>query len=204
MTGAATDAAALAVTFTSVNNTLGEVVTIKGGSGNDVLTGSATANDIISGGAGNDIITYDGGADVFTGGAGNDTFVVGVAGTKTAYLTIADATAGDIIDLSALGTVAAKTAAQMLAAKVTLGAAATFDQYLDSAAAGGANSLAWFNFGGDTYLVVDQNAGNTFVSGTDAVIKLTGVVSLGTSSISARMPYSSAVLPEIFTMTFIS
>ena len=185
VTGAATDAAALAVTFTSVNNTLGEVVTIKGGSGNDVLTGSATANDIISGGAGNDIITYDGGADVFTGGAGNDTFVVGVAGTKTAYLTIADATAGDIIDLSALGTVAAKTAAQMLAAKVTLGAAATFDQYLDGAAAGAADTLAWFNFGGDTYLVVDQSAGNSFVSGTDSVIKLTGVVSLGTSSIAA-------------------
>ncbi|WP_425974030.1 hypothetical protein [Tepidimonas sp. HKU78] len=185
VTGAAADAAALAVTFVSANVTVAENVTIKGGSGNDSLTGSATANDSIFGNDGADTLVYTGGADVFTGGAGNDTFVAGVAGTKTAYLTIADATAGDIIDLSALGTVAAKTAAQMLAAKVTLGAAATFDQYLDAAAAGAANTLAWFNFGGDTYLVVDQSAGNSFVSGTDAVIKLAGVVSLGTSSISA-------------------
>lgn len=183
VTGAAADAAALAVTFVSANTTTGEVVSIKGGSGNDVLTGSATANDTIMGGAGNDTITYTGGTDAVTGGAGNDTFVVAAAGTKTSYLTITDAAAGDIIDLSALGTVAAKNAAAMLAAKVTLGAAATFDQYLETAAAGGANSLAWFNFGGDTYLVVDQSAGAAFVSGTDAVIKLTGVVSLGTSSI---------------------
>lgn len=187
VTGVATDAAALAVTFVSNNATVGGVVTIKGGAGNDSLTGNAATKDVIDGGAGNDSITYGGGADEFTGGTGTDTFVVGASGTKTVYLTIADAQAKDIIDLSALGTVANKSAAQMLAAKVTLGAAATFDQYLDGAAAGIADTLAWFNFGGDTFLVVDRSAGATFVSATDAVIKLTGTVTLNTSSIATEL-----------------
>lgn len=187
VTGAATDAAALKVTYVSGNTTVAETVTIKGGSGNDSLTGSATANDTISGGDGVDTLVYNGGTDVFTGGAGKDIFTVSAAGTKISYLTIADAVAGDTINLAALGTVADKTAAQMLTAKVTLGAAATFDQYLDSAAAGIANTLGWFTFGTDTYLVVDQSAGGAFVSGSDAVIKLTGTVSLGTSTITTEV-----------------
>ncbi|SDY90803.1 S-layer protein, partial [Lentibacter algarum] len=71
VSGAAADAAAMAVTYTSDNVTVGENVTIKGGSGNDALTGGAVTHDTIEGGAGVDTIVYTGGNDVFTGGAGN-------------------------------------------------------------------------------------------------------------------------------------
>lgn len=197
ITGASKDAAALAVTYVSGNTTVAEAVTIKGGAGNDSLTGSATANDTIFGGDGVDTIVYTGGTDVFTGGAGKDIFTVGATGTKTSYLTIADATAGDTIDLSAVTTVTvgALTAAAVKGAQVKLGAAATFDQYLDAAAnngagavgvGAGATKMAWFQFGTDTYVVVDDTAGtNTFVSGADSVVKLTGLVDLTTATNSA-------------------
>lgn len=188
VTGAAADAAALAVTFVSANITVGEAVTIKGGSGNDSLTGSATANDSIFGNDGTDTLVYTGGADVFTGGAGADTFDVNAVGTKTAFLTIADAAKTDKIDFIGVstGTIANAT----LGAKVTLGAAATLDQYLDTAAAGdgSANALVkWFQFGTDTYVVLDNAVGATFVSGTDAVVKLSGVIDLSTSALAAEV-----------------
>ena len=56
---ATTDTAAnLAVTFLSANNTATDTVTIKGGAGNDVLSGNI-AKDVISGGAGADWIYGD-------------------------------------------------------------------------------------------------------------------------------------------------
>lgn len=180
-----------AVTFTSVNTTIGENVTIKGGAGADTLTGTATANDTISGGAGADAIVYNGGLDVFTGGAGADTFTVGAIGTKALFLTVTDATVGDIFGLAGATTVASTQAA--IGAKITLGGAATFDQYLDSAAAGdgtvgGVGALVtWFQFGGDTYVVVDNGAGASFTSGSDAVIKLTGTVDLSTATLAAEV-----------------
>jgi S-layer protein len=71
-TAATTDSAAnLAVTYTSLNGTSGAAVTIKGGAGNDTLTGSATKNDdTITGGAGNDTIQGGSGTDTLDGGAG--------------------------------------------------------------------------------------------------------------------------------------
>lgn len=191
ITGASKDAAALAVTYVSGNTTIGDVVTIKGGSGNDSLTGSATANDTIFGGDGADTLVYDGGADVFHGGAGADTFTVSALGTKTSFLTIADAEKTDILGFANItaAAMADVNAAGMAAAKVTLGAAATFDQYLDAAAAGATGAAAalfsWFQFGGDTYAVVD-NTNATVFSATDAVIKLAGLVDLSTSSITGE------------------
>jgi len=179
-----------AVTFASANTLAGENVTIKGGSGNDSLTGSGTANDTIFGGDGADTLVYTGGSDVFTGGAGADTFDVNTVGTKTSFLTIADAAATDKIDFVGIsaGTIANAT----LGAKITLGGAATLDQYLDAAAAGdgGTNALVkWFEFGTDTYVVVDNTGGVggvTFVA-TDAVVKLTGTIDLSTSALAAEV-----------------
>lgn len=188
ITGTAANAANLAVTYTSANATVAELVTIKGGSGNDVLTGSATANDTILGGDGADTITYNGGADTFTGGAGADTFALTAVGTSTSYLTVADAVAADKVSFVAIstGTIADVT----LGAKQALGGAATFTQYLDQAAAadGSTNALVkWFQFESNTYVVVDNAVGATFVSGTDAVVKLTGLVDLSTSALATEV-----------------
>ena len=63
----------MAVTYTSGNTSASAAVMIKGGAGNDVLTGNAGV-DTISGGAGADNITMTAGNDVVSGGAGNDTY----------------------------------------------------------------------------------------------------------------------------------
>lgn len=189
VTGAAADAAALAVTFVSNNATVGAVVTIKGGSGNDSLTGNAANKDVIDGGAGDDTIAYGGGADEFTGGAGADIFDINAVGTSSVYLTIKDATKGDKLDLVGVSGVAIVDAE--LGAKVSLGDAATLAQYLDAAAATNTGAVAalvkWFQFGGDTYVVVDNSNNTTFTSGTDSVIKLTGTVDLSTSSVATEI-----------------
>jgi len=182
------------VTFDSLNITVGEVVSITGSNGVDVLTGSASANDTISAGAGADTITYDGGTDVFTGGAGNDAFVLaaGAIGSNTTVgLTITDLAVGDTINLAAVTAVSTATPNGALGAKVTLGAAATLAQYLDAAAAavngnGVTADVKWFQFGGNTYLVADDSAATTF-AGTDTVVKIAGVVDLSTSTLAAEV-----------------
>ena len=57
-------------------------ITLTGGRGNDILTGTSTAAavDIISGGAGNDTIDGDAGIDNLSGGEGNDIFNVTING----------------------------------------------------------------------------------------------------------------------------
>ncbi len=199
ITGAAADAAALAVTYVSGNTTVAENVTIKGGSGNDSLTGNAANNDTILGGDGADTLVYTGGTDTFTGGAGKDVFDVNALGTKTSFLTIADPTAGDTINLVDVSSVTIANVTAGNLTKVTLGAAATFDQYLDAAAAtviadAAASLVKYFVFGGNTYVVVDNGVAadtpddtNTFDAGKDAVIKLTGVVDLSTATITSEV-----------------
>jgi len=54
-----------------VEDTLATIENATGGSGNDSLTGSATAN-LLDGGAGNDAILAGGGNDIIIGGAGDD------------------------------------------------------------------------------------------------------------------------------------
>ena len=67
---ATTDTAGnLAVTYASVNATANAAVVIKGGAGDDVLTGSAAAVNI-------DTITGGEGADSITGGTGNDLIIL--------------------------------------------------------------------------------------------------------------------------------
>lgn len=76
---ATTDSAAnLAVTYTSLNATTTAAVSIKGGAGNDSLTGNS-AIDTIDGGKGNDFVAGAGGADSIIVGQGND--LIGVGGT---------------------------------------------------------------------------------------------------------------------------
>jgi S-layer protein len=67
---ATTDSAAeLGVTYASLNATANAAVTIKGGAGNDVLTGSTAAVNV-------DTITGGEGQDQYTGGTGNDVLIL--------------------------------------------------------------------------------------------------------------------------------
>ena len=187
ITGKAADAANLAVTFTSANATVGQDVVIKTGSGNDVITGAA-ANDAVTLGDGADKFVYaGGGGDVVTGGAGVTTLDVNHVGSKTRFLTLADAKTGDKIDVAgaSTGTLADVSAANWKAAKITLGNSATFDEYLTASFTGNGSVAAlakWFQFGGDTYIAIQNDNTGGFNAGTDSFIKLTGALDISGSS----------------------
>ncbi len=173
------------VTYAATYNVVGGVTTLTGSNGVDSLTGGSSTNDTINGGAGADTLVYTGGLDTLTGGAGNDVFDINADGTSTAMAVVADATAGDTIDMAGIITTAGIgggahdfTAAQWNALEFTLGAGATFANYLDAAAtANGAveSQYEWFEFEGNTYIVVSGDNTGTFTAGTDSVIKLVGV-----------------------------
>lgn len=164
------------LTVTSLNTTA--ATTIKGGSGNDVLTAATgTTADVLVGGAGNDTLTGNAGLSTLTGGAGNDLFVLNVASLDVnSYATITDFAAGDLLKVT--GVSAFKSA------KVTLGDTAVFQDYANAAI----NTLltteaGWFQFGGNTYVVADIGAETTtFTNAQDFVIKLTGLVDLSNAS----------------------
>ena len=181
--GPADKAAELAVVYTSHNKTPNERVYITGGSGNDILTGSSTANDHINGGDGDDLLIYTGGADVFTGGAGADIFKLEARGAYTDFLTITDAEKSDKINLQS-GAVHNGNA-QFFETKITLGADSTFLQYVTAAAHGNGSSnsrVSWFEYGEDTYVYVDNSISPLYNPFTDVIIKLSGVVDLSTST----------------------
>ena len=74
-----------------------EIEGLIGGSGNDTITGSATA-DIIVGGEGNDSIAGAGGNDTLTGGAGADTLLGGLGNDLFLLGALGDHSAGEVID----------------------------------------------------------------------------------------------------------
>ncbi|MYM85055.1 DUF4214 domain-containing protein [Duganella sp. FT50W] len=174
------------------NNVNGaNALTINGGAGNDTIHASVGANakaDIINGGAGNDTIYAGSNGATLTGGAGNDTFILSSAsatgGTKegNAYSTITDFSAGDVLKLQYFDSVTTQAAAAATGfAKLTAvlnDTTASFSNFLDAAVVqAGIGGAVYFNFKGDTYVVVDSdsNTTTTFHNEHDLVIKLTGV-----------------------------
>lgn len=174
------DASALTGALT-INANSALALTVTGGSGADSLTATGSG-DTLNGGAGNDTLT---GADLTTlsGGAGNDIFMMNLPSNVNSYSTITDASSGDVIDLDAAnaGTVVFSQSA------VVLAGTAVFQDYANAAVnalGADANNAAWFQYGGNTYIVQSGNAtaGNDFVNGQDSIIKLTGLVDLSVAS----------------------
>ena len=181
------------------------VMTITGGAGADVLAASATKADIINGGAGNDTITAGFNGAKLTGGLGNDLFVVGatsaVGNTEAnTYSYIQDFQAGDKIQLSyfntntngsgadAIAPIAIDTLTKLAAtldegtASFTNFVTAAFQEMTDDGEA------IWFSFGGDSYIVVDNNVASAyvkqdtgFVSGEDLIVRVENVDLTGMS-----------------------
>lgn len=160
--------------------------TVKGGSAADVLTAHG-ANDVLIGGAGNDVLKVNGGvasAVTLTGGDGVDQFDVStfLAANAGAAATITDFTKGETIKF------ASNVNANFASSKVTLIAEATFDNYVTEAAkaadlvSGGTHGIAWFQFGGNTFIVQDIDGDAAFTNGADSIVKLTGLVDLSASS----------------------
>lgn len=183
---------------------------ISGGEGNDTITAGNGAHTI-DGGAGTDTITIGTGLAVVTGGAGSDTFVLNAPNANgNIYATITDfakdsgsgasLVPGDSINLSALSIGGAVTNTT-LGDKVSLAGTAAFADYLNAAASDHAAAatnavVTWFQFAGDTYLVVDNNNDNVFVSSPttgDQVVKLTGLIDLSGVSITGEVLQPHAI-----------
>ena len=148
-----------------------------------ITTATAAAPISVTGGAAADTITVRDFAQI-RGGAGADTVNANVTTSGQTYSTFLDATAGDKVFLTgATSTFTAATAP----VKITLAATAVFQDFLDAATAsanatGAVNS---FDFGGNTYLVVNRTGGdgiNTYQNGVDSVIQLVGIHAVGTAT----------------------
>ncbi len=148
--------------------------TVLGGAGADTLTANHN-NDVLNAGAGNDTLVVNADLVTLTGGAGADVFNVAHATSNVnSYATITDLSAGDSIQFNG-------AAASFVAAKVALANTAVFQDYANAAIANTSqNQVAWFQYGGDTY-VVEHNSANgatSFANATDIIVKVAGQVDL--------------------------
>jgi S-layer protein len=173
--------------------------TYTGGAGADTIL-VTTGNNTVTAGDGANSFTASTGNNTYTGGTGVDTVTVGTSGSTVgtntittgtgadviwikgtvvngnSYSVITDAAVGDTIKLD--GTNGTST---FVTTKLSLASTAAFQDYLDAATAGtgAVNSAeAWFQFGGNTYIVTDNSAASTFQNGADSVVQLTGSVTV--------------------------
>lgn len=166
------------VTVTAGNNT------VSLGNGTNIFT-AGHGNNTYVGGTGVDTVTVGGGANTITTGTGADVIIfTGTIANGNSYSTITDIHAGVTIDVA--GMTAAASAAPTLGAKVTLADTAVFQDFLDASVSGdgvAAAIIKWFQFSGNTYVVVDNSLASTYQNGVDNVIKLTGLVDLSSSTV---------------------
>jgi len=174
----------LTLTMTNAGGVTGNTVNASTFTGKLDVTGTAQA-DKITGGTGNDTIRATAGGDNVTLGGGTDTVILTNVNQSTtaATLTITDfVTGSDKLDVSAISV----NNGTFSTTAVTVTSATTLTQAIGLAAAGDGSAngiVSYFQFGGDTYVVVDNTAGA--YAATDAVIKLTGAVTLAASDIVA-------------------
>lgn len=141
---------------------------VKGGSAADTITTGA-ASTTLTGNAGADAF------DVTAAKAGAGAATVAILEAAAVKTTIADFVKGETIQFAATAAVA--TAA---VTKITLDATVqNLDQALDKVAA--TAGTYWFNYGADTYVVVN-NAADAGLDEGDVIVKLTGTLDLSNST----------------------
>lgn len=154
--------------------------TIKGGSAGDELHANGTVADRLEGGAGADHLYANKGMTMMLGGEGKDTFHIDVASTNVnSAATIGDLGSGDVIMFAGADAFAS--------AAISLDSTAVFQDFANAAIASitSVNDLAWFQFGGNTYIVQEKNVGtnpDVFTNNEDFIVKITGTVDLSTAS----------------------
>jgi S-layer protein len=176
------------VTLTTGNNT------VSLGNGDNIFT-ATSGNNTYTGGTGVDTVTVGGGVNTITTGTGADvvTFTA-VTANGNSYSTITDAHSGLKIAFTDAGQLSGTTT--FTSAKIALADTAVFQDYLDAATAadGSTNShVAWFQYGGNTYVVEDNSAAATFQNNGDSVVKLAGLVDLSTATFAAVATTNSSL-----------
>jgi len=173
--------------------------TISGGAGADIITVGTGANSITAG-DGDDTIKI--GASVSTTtvdvGAGNDTIeLLGRPTSSGALTSVIGMGVGDKINFGAATTVnVADVGVAGLGDKLSLNEVVGFTGFLNAAASTGDGDntggpttavVKWFQFGGNTYVVLDNSDLTTFDEARDTVIQLTGSVDLSKSTITGEV-----------------
>jgi S-layer protein len=166
--------------------------TYTGGTGTDdvvVTTGSNIIN--VGGGTTANSVTVGAAAGlnvITTTSTGVDTIILaGIQAAAGFYTSVSGLTDGDVIDFNAvIGGTGNNSVDGALGAKITLGGASSFANYLDAAAASATGDATaavfkWFQFAGDTYVVMDASDTTTFADGVDSVIQLVGLYDLALS-----------------------
>jgi hypothetical protein len=147
----------------------------------------------VHGGAGDDRLRAFGAA-ALVGEDGNDTFGIGGAAGGETPVIVDFHPNEDKLDLSGIVTShPANAYGTWYSSQIALASDATFASAL-SAAASPKNpdpsyaAISWFQFGGDTYVVVDNSPiGTSWQPGQDMYVKLTGVVELSTLKYDATL-----------------
>lgn len=131
---------------------------------------NATLNGVaFTGGAGDDTVTLGAGNTV-TGGAGDDTFTISLNTAVNDRSVITDFGAGDKIVMGA-----SASAASLGDALVVNDPKATLDDYVNAATQ--TAGVAWFQYEGNTYVVVNDAAAG-FGASADYIVQLSGSVDL--------------------------
>ena len=185
-TTASTLTAITSTSLTTLNvsgNTSLTVGSLAGSTALHTATVTGTATLTATFGAGNDTISLGAGANNINVGSGTDTVTVRAADahSNTVFTTLTGMGAGDRLWITPQGGAPAATS-PMLGAAVTGGT--SLQTYLDLASTANGHTAAivkWFQYSGDTYVVLDSSANNHFDPGTDIVVKLTGLIDLTNS-----------------------
>ncbi len=184
-------------TTVKVSGDAGLTLTLKGSDAVKTIDASeSTGNVTISGtlkgvaftgGDGNDTVTLGAGNTV-TGGAGNDTFIINKTAVNDRSV-ITDFGADDKIKMgtSADGSGDGNALGDAL---VVNDPKATLADYVTAATATATESVAWFQYEGNTYVVVNSGVG--FDASADYIVQLSGSVDLS----DAVMSNGSLTLPE--------
>lgn len=137
------------------------------------ITNEANAFVTLTGSSADDTITM-GIGNVITGGEGNDIFTATAAGdtpaAATSFSTIMDFEAGDKLAITGMTTLADKVA---LTAEMSFNAAVT--EALKSATN---TEAAWFEYQGNTYVVLEATGNDNVFGKDDYLVKLNGIVDL--------------------------
>lgn len=149
------------------------------------IDGSAAAGDLtitvdvadvaVMGGAGDDTIVVGDKATVTTGAGDDDIDVSATLGTAQ-MVTITDFGAGDKISFA--------QADDFASAAIDVSTATNLDEALALADNGDEDAVAWFQYGNNTYVV--ETGGNDSALTDDAIVKLTGLIDLSSSTVDSN------------------
>lgn len=156
----------------------------------------------VKGGTGNDTITTNASSATLTGTGGNDKYVVSATiaasavdatTAATKMTTITDFNAGDMLDFTGFAAGAGVTSLTKAQTDIATATNLTnaINLALENAAVNAAGKAAWFQYGGNTY-VVNQGAADTAgaandFTAADAIVKLTGLVDLTNATVSGNV-----------------